>query len=313
MYGIGTEISPSTGRQNVVIRVNGVIAAIFPNPEDGPVEISGLVARPGVDFHVKSDGNDDNTGLSFDAGLATWTKAISLTEAGRGDRIFGRPGLYAEAEIDVSKTDLELVGLGPRGAVVIKPASGVEAMKITADDVSLYNLNLEGDSASDYALSVGKTDKDVQRFRAYGCKLEVGSGSGAIVLLHGPGDVRFIDNVIAWGGKGFEFRGNLTGFPTQIYLIGNHFHNITADHLVKTTGNGKVVNLNHVGNTHDNLEAGTEPTGSFITLDVAESTGVISDNRFATATNSNSKFVIASGLMWVANKTEAGVSTARPA
>lgn len=51
----------------------------------------------------------------------------------------------------------------------------------------------------------------------------------------------------------------------------------------------------------------------FVKADKAGSTGLITKCSFATGTNSNSVFKIATGVKWAANYTEAGVSNARPA
>lgn len=317
MYGIGTEVSPSSGRLETVIRSRNAIVARFPHPNDGPVELAGGTFRTGVNFHIKEDGNDDLDGLSWDTAKVTIgygsdnKGAMNSVVSGRGDEIHIRPGDYTEPEILVDKEDLAIVGHGGEGAVGITPGSGIESMKITATDVRLINLRFEGDSTADYTLSVGTFNDDVFGFRAYGCMLRAGSGVGVIVKLHGCGDAQFSGGDIAWGGIGFDMVGNSSGFPTQIVIKGNHFHNVTVAHVRGTGGTGKVVNLTHKFNTHDVEEDGTEPT-TFITVDHATSSGLITKNSFATATNSNSLFVIQTHVHWVANETEAGVSTTRP-
>ena len=317
MYGIGTEVSPSSGRLQTVIRSRNEIVATFPHPNDGPVELAGSTSRTGVNYHVKTDGNDGNTGLSWDTALATVTKALSKVTAGRGDQIHIRPGDYDEAEINVNKADVAIIGHGANGAVGIVPAAGVEAMKITANDVILSNLRIEGNITADYGLSIGTFTDDVLGVRIYDCLLRCGiSTTKPAVLLHGCGDVYLVGNDIAWAGIGIEYKSNSNGFVTQIFQLGNRFHNLTVQHLAQRvvgTDAGKVLNLNHIGNTHDLLEDGTAPTGVWIELDHTGTTGLVSDNSFAIATNAVGSFVIASGILWVANKTEAGISSARPA
>ena len=318
MYGIGTEVSPSSGRLQTVIRSRNAIVATFPHPNDGPVELAGGTERTGVNFHVKTDGNNDLDGLSWDTAVATFTKAISLATAGRGDQIHARPGEYTEAEIDVDKADLTIVGHGANGAVGISPAAGISAMKITANDVVLRNLRIEGNITADYGLSVGDFDNTVLGVRVYGCLLRNGSSTTKpAVLIHGASDLYLIGNDIAWAGIGIEYKGNTESYPTQIFQIGNLFHNLLVQHLAqRVTGggdNGKVVNLNHISNKHDVLEDGSEPTGVWIELDHTGSSGLVEDNSFAVSANDIAKFVIATNVHWVANKTEAGVSSARPA
>ncbi|HDZ37890.1 MAG TPA: hypothetical protein ENH62_06345 [Marinobacter sp.] len=324
MYGIGTEVSPSSGRLQTVIRSRNAIVAVFPHPNDGPVELAGGTERTGVNFHVKTDGNDDLDGLSWDTakvtiGYGSGNKgAMNSVTAGRGDQIHVRPGDYTEAEINADKADVQIVGHGANGAVGITPAAGISAMKITANDVVLRNLRIEGNITADYGLSVGDFDNTVLGARVYGCLLRNGSSTTKpAVLIHGAGDLYLIGNDIAWAGIGIEYKSNTDSFCTQIFQLGNLFHNLLVQHLAQhvtgSTDAGKVLNLNHIGNKHDNLEDGTEPSGVFIELDHTGTSGLIEDNSFAVASNAIAKFVIATNVHWVANKTEAGVSSARPA
>ncbi len=319
MYGIGTEVSPSSGRQEVVIRSRNAIVARFPHPNDGPVELAGGTSRTGVNFHVKTDGNDDLDGLSWDTAVASFTKAIELATAGRGDQVHARPGDYDEAEIVIDKDDLAIVGHGADGAVGITPSSGINAMKITANDVVLQNIRIEGDSNADYGLVITDSDSKALGIRILGCLLRNGShATNPAVVVIGAGDLYIVGCDIAWAGIGIEYRGGLLGFPTQIFQLGNKFHNLSVQHIgqrgIQGPGNdGKVVNLNHIGNTHDTLEDGTEPTGVWLELDHVGSSGLVADNFFATASQSAAKFALATHVHWVTNKTEAGISTARPA
>ena len=317
MFGIGTEIS-AAGRLQTVIESRGVIVARFPHPDDGPVEIVGTTVVTGQNFHVKPDGNDDLSGLSWDTAVATFTKAIDLATTGRGDKINARPGDYTEVEINVNKADLTILGHGANGAVGITPAAGISAMKITANDVVLRNLRIEGNITADYGLSIGDFDNTVLGVRVYGCLLRNGSSTTKpAVLIHGAGDLYLVGNDIAWAGIGIEYKGNTDSYPTQIFQIGNLFHNLLVQHLAQRANpgggeNGKVLNLNHINNIHDVLEAGNEPTGTWIELDHTDSSGVVADNVFAAPTNAVAKFAIATQVRWITNKFEAGVSTARP-
>ncbi|KKM92964.1 hypothetical protein LCGC14_1213280 [marine sediment metagenome] len=319
MYGVGTEVSPNTGRMHTVIRARGGLVASFPHPDDGIAEIVGLAIPAGNDYYLDANGDNNRSGRAFTSAVSTFTKALSLMTSGRGDRLFVRPGDYAESEINVNVADAQIIGMGANGAVGITPASGIEAMKITANDVVLRNLRVEGVNDADYGLSIGDADNSPLGVRVAGCLLRNGShATKPAVILHGPGDLYLVGCDIAWAGIGIQFKGNLAGYPTQIFTLGNYFHNLSVQHLAQfqTSGgsdNGKVVNLNHISNKHDNLEDGTEPTGVFIELDHTGSSGLIEDNSFAVASNAIAKFAIATNIHWVANKTEAGVSSARPA
>ena len=328
MFGIGTEIS-AAGRLQTVIESRGVVVARFPHPDDGPVEIVGTTVVTGQNFHVKPDGNDNLSGLSWDTAKASIgygsnsIGAMSAVTAGRGDKINVRPGDYAEIEINVDKADVQIVGHGANGAVGVTPASGVPAMKIAANDVVLRNIRIEGVGDSDYGLLISDENGSALGIRIVGCLLRNGShATKPAVRISGAGDLYIVGCDIAWAGIGIEYKGGLESYPTQIFQLGNHFHNLSVQHLAQSVttispesnvDNGKVLNLNHIGNIHDNLEDSTEPSGVWIELDHTGTTGVVADNTFAASTNAIAKFVIASGILWVANKTEAGVSAARPA
>ena len=318
MYGVGTEVSPNTGRMHTVIRARGGLVASFPHPDDGIAEIVGLAIPAGNDYYLDANGDNNRSGRAFTSAVSTFTKALSLMTSGRGDRLFVRPGDYAESEINVDIADAQIIGLGANGAVGITPASAVEAMRITANDVVLRNLRIEGVSDSDYGLSIGDFDNGVLGVRVVGCLLRNGShATNPAVIIHGAGDLYLVGNDIAWAGIGVQFKGGSEGYPTQIFTLGNHFHNLTAQWLAQAVApgavdNGKVVNINLIANVFDNLEDGTAPTGVSIELDHTGTTGLVADNTFARSTNTSGAFAIASGVLWVANKTEAGVSTGRP-
>ena len=311
MYGIGTEVSPSSGRLQTVIRSRNAIVAVFPHPNDGPVELAGGTERTGVNFHVKTDGNNDLDGLSWETAVATFTKAIDLATAGRGDQIHARPGDYDEAEINVNKADLTIIGHGADGAVGITPAAGISAMKITANDVVLQNLRIEGNATADYALQV--TDA-VLGFRSYGVLYRGGEGSNPAIEFVGVGDAYIVGGEIAWAGVGIEFADS-TGFNTQVHILGVHFHNITATHILSkdlgdTTGGG-VRNLRVQHCSHDNLEVGTVPTAKIVAVAQAGSTGLFSDNTYP-ITDTTAQMLVATGILWVANKIPAGLSDGQP-
>ncbi len=316
MYGVGTEVSPNTGRMHTVIRARGGLVASFPHPDDGIAEIVGLAIPAGNDYYLDANGDNNRSGRAFTSAVSTFTKALSLMTSGRGDRLFVRPGDYAETEINADVADAQIIGLGANGAVGITPASGVKGMRITANDTVLRNIRIEGVSDSDYGLSIGDADNSPLGVRIYGCLLRNGSHTtNPAVVLRGPGDLYLVGCDIAWAGIGIQFRGNLAGYPTQIFLLGNEFHNLIAQYLAQYAvggDNGKVVNLNLKGNSFLNLEDGTEPTGVHLELDHTGTTGLIEDNSFAVATSDSANYALAAGIHWVANKTEEGVSTGRP-
>lgn len=239
----------------------------------------------------------------------------AVDAAAAGDIIYISPGVYDET-VSVSKR-LTLVGLGGRGAAYIEPSTaGAEGMQVTASDVTLINLGVAGHSTADYALNVNGNGaaKNGKRFRAYGCKFE--GPTGTVVLLNGDAnyqatDALFEDCEFAWGGSGVIFDDSGYGYPTQIRIRRCWFHNLTAVGVGLATGGG-VANLEITDCVFDNAEDGTAPT-DYIKVDRAGDTGIVSGCRFATATNAAGVLTIAAGILWVANATEAGWSSARPA
>lgn len=254
-----------------------------------------------------TNGSDNGDGSSW--AVAKATIAAAITAASAGDTIYIAPGSYDE-QITVSKTKLTLVGAGNRGTVAVAPsASNPTPIKVTADDVTIINVGCEGDGTGGGLHLQG----DVDRFRAYGCKLEGGAFAAKLesTAAGSVSDTRFDDCEFAWTGKGLHFVVTGGGDPvTQTYVKNCLLHNYTTAGI-------------HVDTTHTadlwvedcffgRQEDGTEPT-DYVLADVASTTGFFSGNRFATATNDTAVLTIAAGVIWAANATEAGWSTARPA
>lgn len=271
-----------------------------------------------VTWYVKTtaDGGDNTSdGRSPSAAVATLQKAHDLAAA--GDKIVVFPGQLGDTVLVTISKSVTIIGLGGRngfrGASYIEmEGAGVEGMLVTADDVTLINLGVSGDDTADYSLQVGTQAISPARFRAYDCKFEGVETAGAgQLVLKGAGDVLLVDCEFAWGTGGLMFDDNDEGFCTQVRLINPHFHNLTEVH-VGALASGGVVNFTWQGGTCDRLEDGTAPT-DFVKVSRAGDTGLITGVSFAHATNAVGVFEIAAGIMWVANKTEAGVTTARPA
>lgn len=255
-----------------------------------------------------TNGSNTNSGTAPDEAFATITNAVSHASA--GDTIEVAPGSYDET-VTVNVANLTIIGTGGRGAAYIEPSTaGAEGMQVTADDVTLINIGVAGESTSSYALNANA----VSRFRGYSCKFE--GPTGTVVLLNGTAtdqvaDALFDDCEFAWGGSGIVFDDSAYGYPTQVFVQNCRFHNLTAAGIGEATGGG-VVNLEVKNCVFDNAEDGTPPT-DYVKVDRAGDTGIFAGNYFATATNDATVLTIAAGIMWVANATEAGWSTARPA
>lgn len=244
--------------------------------------------------------------------------AVNEASSGRGDVIYVAPDADGYDEtVTVSRTDnLTIVGLGGRGAAFIEPqTAGAEGLQISeSSDVTLVNLGVAGEATSNYALNL----HSATRFRAYGCKLEGPTdATKAVVLLDGTAtdqtaDALLKDCEICWGGRGIVFDDSAYGYVTQVFIEDCKFHNIEVTHIGVNT-NGLVKNLELTNCVFDNLEDGTAPIIAYILLSDNGNTGVISGNQFATPTNLAAVLTIGTDLLWVANATEAGWSTARPA
>jgi len=240
------------------------------------------------------------------------TIAAALAAMVSGDVLLLGPQAYAEGNLTIpaAASGITIVGASNRGKTTIEPvATGDEGLQVLADDVTLVNVGITKGATADYALNI----KACARFRAYGCKFE---GDGVCVLLDGSAtdqaaDVLFEDCEFAWCGSAILFDDSAYGYPTQIRIKNCWFHNYTTVG-VGLAASGGVVNLELTNCVFDNNEDASAPT-DYIKVDRAGDSGIVSGCRFATATNATGVLTIAAGIMWVANGTEAGWSTARPA
>jgi hypothetical protein len=239
-------------------------------------------------------------------------------------------GKYDEAvNIPGSVGGVIIIGEAPAGGVGIRSTSTTSiALTVRGDDITLINIGVSGDETPLYGTKVTG-----ERFKAVGCKFEMNNNLGTAFLFI-PGqetaqaaktdgsasDAQLIDCEFAWAAKGLVF-ASLVGVggsnlaTTQNKVIGCKFHNCSTNcigEIDNGPGIGSVRNVLIQGCQFDNLEDATAPS-VYIDLNSTNSTGLITDNSFALATNAIAKNTIAAGVLWVANKTEAGVSTARPA
>lgn len=260
--------------------------------------------NPGKTIFVKAGGNDESSGLEYSGGKATIASAVAA--AAQGDLIKIDIGGYNES-LTISTPGVTLQGVTSRGAAYIEPESaGAEGMTVLADDVALENVGVASDDTGDYCLKVGSQTVSPARFRATGCKFE-----GKMVLLQGAGDALFEDCEFAWMAEdAVQFAANDDGFCTQITFRNCRFHNITRDGLRKAAAGG-VRNLLLENCTFDNAEDGTAPA-KYVNITGADESGLITGCRFATPTNEADLIAIGDKILYVANYTEAGLTTARP-
>ena len=292
-----------------------------------PNEHANVWQRSGANVWWVDSTNGSNTrsGKGPRGAFATIQKAVDSVADGKGDVIYVMPGAYDETvTIGVTKNNLTIIGLGGRGAAYIEPTTaGAEGMQVLANDVTLVNLGIAAEGTASYALNVqgsrpgGTGTKYGKRFRAYGCKIEAGSGASLpAILFDGTADYQATDALledceICWAAVGIQFDNSSYGVPTQIFVENCKFHNITVACINEKDAGAYVVNLIVTDCVFESAEDGSEPT-DWIVVDNASSSGLFSGNRFATATNATGVLTIGAKIMWVGNITEAGMSTARP-
>jgi hypothetical protein len=288
----------------------------FPNGVSSfgiPVLGSGVPLSRGNYYFVDpgaSDSSDGNVGTDAAFPLATIQGAVNKMVA--DDVVYISPATYAE-NVVVATAGLTFVGLGARGQPWINPATGIAFHVNAVDDIVVYNLGMAGASAAQTSLRL--TSSSESRF--YQCKIEGGDGPTYLALLEGTadaqcGNVMFEDCEFAWGTTGVVFDNSAYGYPTQIRFRNSLFHNITTVHMRDEAAGGGFADLWVKDCEFSANEDASEPT-DYLLINRAGNSGIFSGNRFATATNAASTLTIAAGVLWMANATEAGWSTARPA
>lgn len=287
--------------------------SLVPNPLTGVLEVKSVPVQRGYPF--ASSAWYVGTGQQIE----TLEELFNVMQP--NDVAFLAPQAFEEGDlvIPATLTGITLIGVGNdpfsgRGAAFIEPQdAGQEGLNVLADDVTLINVGVASDAAGSYSLKVGAAAVDVARFRAFRCKFEGNEAASPAgqVLLQGTGDTLFDDCEFCWGVNGIIGDANNNGFPTQTRIKNSLFHNLTTVHIGIAAGD-HFVDLWLENNVHARDESGVAPT-DFILLSDNANTGLITGCKFAHATNDAAVITIGSGLLYLANATEAGWSTARPA
>ncbi len=297
----------------------GIITSKYRRQGSGrPTLIDGLpvVQQKGNHWYVDGTRGASGGGTSWNAAFLLPSEAVAKASAYDFIHVAPNNGAaYVEsAVLDVSVRGLTFIGEGPLSSVWVQPSTaGVSGTIISASEVTFQNFGSEANVTGQFGLEVQDA---IEEFKAYYSKFGGAGGVLDAVRLTGAGPVLFDFCEFAWSGYGVTFKGGITSFPTQVFIQNCRFHNLSISHLFrKTTPDIKVVQLHHINNVHENMEDGTEPTTSFLTLDKVDSSGLISGNHFATATSTTSKFALNSDgkMKWGPNLVEAGWTTARPA
>lgn len=239
----------------------------------------------------------------------TNTIAEALAIMQEKDVLMLGPQTYDEGNLVIDTPNVTLIGTGNRQETSIAPsATASNGLNIKSTGVTLINVDVSQGATGIYAVKAGyETILSLNRFRAYGCKFE---GNGIGLHLHGMSDVLLDDCEFAWSTSGLVLQPNSHGFCTEVFVGRSRFHNLVTAGI---SGTGHVVdNLEVSDCIFDSTEDGSGPT-KFLDLSDNANMGLFTRNSFRVATNLASKMTIGTGLFWLANATEAGLSTARPA
>lgn len=268
-------------------------------------------------------GIDGNSGLDTEESFKTIQYAVDQSNS--NDVILIAPGSYDETvTISRTLTGLALVGLGNLGDVRIAPTTvNAGGLIFNADNVTLINMVIDGEAGATASVTGSGS-----RFRAYSCRFEGSETAGAGFITRAGTvaqiaagtagtavDVNFYNCEFARSFYGFTMLPNDSGVPKQVLLQSCRMHNISNTHILGSTlgmGMGSVRNLEVIDCWFDVDESGVKPA-DYINVSTAFDTGLFKENSFALATNAAADLKIGAGIFWVANSTEAGVSTARPA
>lgn len=289
---------------------------------EGAVERGSLIRLPGNEYFVDPvNGSDSNrNGLSWQEAFATIQKAVTTMSS--YDRALIAPGSYDEQiTIARSKSKIELIALGGRGAAFVEPsASNPVALTNEADDVTIIGLGLAGSGTGSALVNRGR------RFRARGAKLEGGGSSVKLTLgtaaqiaalTHGKGDdVRFDDCEFAWGSKLVELICTDYGALTQAKFYDCEFHNQGAAAFEESNGSGGAAGVRYrdlliADCVFGRMEDGSEPTAYVLLNDDNANSGIVTRCSFPSAINSG-KSLVSTKLIWTSNFHSGGISTAQP-
>lgn len=259
--------------------------------------------------------------------FANIASATTATVAGRRDLVVIQAGTYTVTDETFNKAGVTYVAAAPFGYPDSVVISG--DCYVTADNVGFRGIEFFSNSADEASMSVGLTSAgDFSEVNAavfercsfasdgtsepeYGLRLF--GGNNHVVRFS-----RFVDLT-----RALSLRSGGTSMLTGLWLEGNHFiENTTYDLGTGAPVSGSqpatgdfhgidqgVLNLVCIDNT---FAGGATPPTDFVNI-VGTSSGIMTRNTFASATNAAATITIPAGILYAANGTEAGWSSARPA
>lgn len=270
----------------------------------------------GVTWFVNTGGASGNDGRGWNSSYAL--PSTAHTAATAGDCIMIGAADYDET-FTVTKDNLLIIGCGGgRSSCSIAPstanANAVVIDGTTAsgrvEEVTLVNINGDANGTGIGLYAKG----NIRRLTSIDCKWEAGDTTGTGVRLESTaagsvGDVRISGGEICWAQTGLSITASGGGDPvTEVYVEDVRFHNITANHVLGATVSAPTVELYRC--RFEPLEAGTAPTGLYVDLRVAGSTGGVYDCLFPVAVT-GSKVLVAAGIT-VMSRFTGGLNTAAP-
>lgn len=277
---------------------------LWVNGNGGAVPIGG--AAPAEVFVVNAALNTENPSGGIYATIQEAVDAAELVDEGIPVEVVITPGEYDE-DVTVQRSNIIVRGVGPLNSCRITGTAAGTATALTLGkdagaqmrDVGVYNLNLEGRTGGSGLRVYGQ----VRRFEIGGCKLHGGTQAVLLDVDNAPGqivDIRIAGCTIANAATGIFLDYNGGDPCHQIKILGNIFEKITTDCIVE---NGAT----HDWLIHGNVFAGNdgvEPT-RFLDINETGTTGLVSKNTFNTTVHASALIALASGVLYVNNRTQA--------
>ena len=250
--------------------------------------------------------------------LATIQAAVDEAVAGRGDVIVIQRGTYTET-VTVNKSGLTLLGAVPYGYpdhVIIRGRT-----VFRGDNISAYNTEFFSNSTSSASLVVGDGTTESVSAYLYNCSFASdGTTEPACgALVSGGNDhsfinCRFIDNT-----RGLIVHAGIVSFASGLQVKDCQFlENTTVDFGTGASGDsinqtlGEDLGIRNLVCVDNYFGGGETLPTDFVNI-VGTSSGFMSGNRFASATNASATITIPGTILYATAATEAGWSTARPA
>lgn len=249
--------------------------------------------------------------------FTTIAAAIAESVSGRGDVIVIQRGTYTE-NLTVNKTGLTLMGAVSFGypdhviisgrTVVTSPGCSFYNLEFFSNDATLASVRLG--AFADAANTISSTWFENCSFASDGTtEPEVGC------LIYGGNNTVFkrcwfVDNTF-----GINIRANLGEFAAHVVIDDCEFVESTTAHIGTAAGQitgGADAGIRNFLCVNSHFNRGEVTPTDYMNI-AGTSSGMIAKCTFANATNAIGDIVIPDGILYVANSTEAGDTTARPA